>query len=109
MNQIRIPIFQRLFITYILCSILPLIIIGSLLYGFSLNFLTKTLDEQTMSGIEVVHEELHVRVSAYENIIIRIQNELKITDSLTSHRGLRPDSNVYNGPINMDKNFSLIV
>jgi two-component system, sensor histidine kinase YesM len=93
MSRIRIPIFHRLFITYILCSILPLIIIGGLIYGFSMNFLNRTLDEQTMNSIKTFHEGLHVRVSAYEDMIIKIQNGLKSSDSLNLQNGMPDDSN----------------
>ncbi len=93
MSQIRIPIFQKLFVTYILCSILPLIIIGGLMYGFSLNFLNRTLDEQTMNSIKTFHEGLHVRISAYENMILDIQNGLKENNPLNSNRGFEADSN----------------
>jgi two-component system sensor histidine kinase YesM len=82
MSQIRIPIFQRLFITYILSSLLPLVIIGGLIYGFSMNFLNRTMDEQTMNSIKTFQEGLHVRVFAYETIISKIQNGLKMSDSL---------------------------
>ncbi len=93
MSHVRIPIFQRLFISYILCSILPLIIIGGVMYGFSLNFLNKTLHEQTLNSIKAFHERLHDRISAYEIMIIKIQNSLMISDSLTSERGFLTDSN----------------
>ncbi len=93
MSKIRIPIFQRLFITYILCSILPLIIIGGLMYGFSLNFLNRTLDEQTSNSIKAFHERIHDRTYAYENMITRIQNSLKISDSLASDGRFRVESN----------------
>ncbi len=81
MKQIRIPIFQRLFLTYILCSILPLFIIGGLIYGFSLNFLNKTLKEQTLNSIKTFQGGLHNKVSTYENIISEIQNGLNLKDT----------------------------
>ncbi len=91
----RIPIFQRLFLTYILCSILPLIIIGGLIYGFSLNFLNRTLEEQTMNSIESFHYELNERVNAYESMIVKIQNRLDIQEALTDEGAGNQDNEVY--------------
>ncbi len=93
MNRIRIPVFQKLFTSFILCSILPLIIIGGLMYGFSLKFLNKTLHEQTMNSINTFHERLNSRISAYEIMITKIQNSLEIRDSLNSDQKLQSDSN----------------
>ncbi len=93
MSRIRISVFQRLFISYILCSILPLVIIGGLMYGLSLNFLNRTLEEQTSNSINAFHEGLHERVSAYESMILKIQKSLKISNSLASLPGEVTDSN----------------
>ncbi len=93
MNRIRISVFKRLFISFILCSILPLIIIGGLMYGFSLNFLNKTLHEQTVTSINTFHERINSRISAYEIMIDNIQNSRKISESLNPESGLKIDSN----------------
>ena len=93
MSRVRISVFQRLFASFILCSILPLIIISGLMYGFSLNFLNKTLHDQTMNSINTFHERLISRISAYEIMIIKIQNSQKISDYLSSDHGLQIDSN----------------
>lgn len=95
MNQIRIPIFQRLFITYILCSILPILIIGGLMYGFSLSFLNRTLKEQTMNSIGAFHQGLRLRISAYENMINKIRNGLKISDPFSDYEDLKADNEIY--------------
>ena len=93
MALIRISVFQKLFISFILCSILPLIIIGGLMYGFSLNFLNKTLHEQTMNSINTFHERLNSRISAYEIMIIKIQNSREISAALSSDSSCQIDSN----------------
>ncbi|WP_168203508.1 sensor histidine kinase [Oceanispirochaeta crateris] len=66
---------------------------GGLMYGFSLNFINRTLNEQTMNSIISFHEKIHVRVSAYENILLQIQNGLKTSESLNSASRLETDNN----------------
>jgi len=84
MSKLRIPIFHRLFASFILCSILPLIIIGSLMYGLSLNFLKRTLREQTTASIETFQAGLNARISAYEDMILAIQGNSNVSDVLSS-------------------------
>jgi len=68
-KHIRIPLFYKLFATFILCSTIPLLIISGLMYGLSVNFLNKTIYDQTFTNIEVAHQRINDKINEYEGII----------------------------------------
>ena len=83
MSKIRIPVFYRLFLTYIICSIIPLLIIAGLMYGASRNFFTRKLKEQIISNLDTFHESIDERIKAYEEIIASIGKDNRVNSALT--------------------------
>jgi len=93
MKNIRWPLFYKLLLTFVLCSTIPLVIISSLMYGFSVDFLNKTIYDQTYTSIETAHIEIDKKFNEYEAIIEQfLKNEFivnalaeKDTDNSHSH------------------------
>lgn len=96
MSNIRIPVFYRLFITYIMCSVIPIFIIAVLMYGASRNFFSSNLREQSINSLEIFHERVHKRIAAYENIIKVIKNNPRVEKMLTEPSGeIHYDNDMY--------------
>ncbi|MDF1618228.1 cache domain-containing sensor histidine kinase [Petrocella sp. FN5] len=84
MKQTRIPLFYKLFATFILCSTIPLLIISGLMYGLSVNFLNKTIYDQTYTNIEVAHQRINDKIVEYEGIIQGILNNEDIVQAIST-------------------------
>lgn len=82
MENVRVPVFYRIFITYILCSIIPILIIAGLIYGVSRNLFSNNVKEQTINNLEIFHSRIHERMNAYENIISKIKNDSRVSEML---------------------------
>jgi len=83
MKKTRIPLFYKLFATFILCSTIPLLIISGLMYGLSVNFLNKTIYDQTYTNIEVAHQRINDKIVEYEGIIQVFLNNDEIIQAVT--------------------------
>lgn len=84
MRNVRIPLFYKLFAIFILCSTIPLVTISSFMYGLSVDFLTKTISNQTMTSIEMAHQKIDKKVMEYETIIQEFQGNESIILALES-------------------------
>jgi len=83
MKKTRIPLFYKLFATFILCSTIPLLIISGLMYGLSVNFLNKTIYDQTYTNIEVAHQRINDKITEYEGIVQVFLNNDEIIQAVT--------------------------
>jgi two-component system sensor histidine kinase YesM len=54
------------------------------MYGVSRNFFSSNLKEQTTNNLDIFHNRMHRRINAYENIIIRIKDDERVSKMLTS-------------------------
>lgn len=95
MKNKRIPLFYKLLLTYILCSTIPLVIIGGLVYGMSINFLNRTISNQTYTSVEAFHNNIDLTIETYETIIERIQSSSVISDALTQKTGVTDTNALY--------------
>ncbi len=84
MRHIRIPLFYKLFVTFILCSTIPLLIISGLMYGLSVNFLNKTIYDQTYTNVEGAHIRINDKIVEYEGIIQSIMNNDEIIQAIST-------------------------
>ena len=93
MKDIRWPLFNKLLIIFVLCSTIPLVIISSLMYGFSVDFLNRTIYDQTYTSIETAHFEIDNKLNEYEAIIREFQRNNFILDTLEAEARINIDQN----------------
>ncbi|PKM51365.1 MAG: hypothetical protein CVV02_07100 [Firmicutes bacterium HGW-Firmicutes-7] len=84
MKKIRIPLFYKLFIAFILCSTIPMVIISGMMYGLSVNFLNKIMYEQTYNSIATAHERIDSKLEEYTDIILALQTDETIINVLSN-------------------------
>lgn len=87
------PFFYKLLISYILCGLIPLIIINILLYGFSFRYIKNVMHEQTYNNLTSINNELTLLFNDYENIIKELERDEIIKEVLSKKIKLEENYN----------------
>jgi len=89
------PLFYKLLISFIVCGIIPLIIISILIYGLSVRFINDMIYEQTRLNLTNMHQELNVILKDYEDIMITLQSDETIMNALSNDLTKNNENKIY--------------
>ena len=85
--------FHKLFISFILCGLIPLLIITATLYGFAVNFVRDMIYDQTYRNISIAHDKINSLFQEYDEIIEKLHKDEIILDVLSGEISMEDNSN----------------
>lgn len=89
------PLFYKLLLSFIVCGIIPLIIISFLIYGLSVKFINDMVYEQTYLNVSSMHHELNGILKDYESIMKTLEKNEIIIDALSKVELNINDNKIY--------------
>lgn len=89
------PLFYKLLLSFIVCGIIPLVIISFLIYGLSVKFIDDMLYEQTYINLKSMHHELNMILKQYEDVVRSLQENEKIIQAVSDVDAQVNENEVY--------------